>query len=75
MVATAKIGPTGYADTWGILWEDFPYMEYRGGYSGSFDSKEQAEEYARNVTASFNKSVIVVEIPNVAEEYARTVNS
>lgn len=42
----AAIAPTGYG-SFGIWWADFPAMERRGGYSGPYRSREDAERSAR----------------------------
>lgn len=41
----AIVAPTGYG-TWGIWWRDFPAMERRGGYSGPYNTAQEAEEGA-----------------------------
>ena len=59
-MAKAKVGPTGYG-SWGILWEDFPYMERRGGYSGPFKTLEDAERKALEIMAFYEEPVQKIE--------------
>ncbi len=64
-MAKANIGPTGYG-TWGILWEDFIYMERRGGYSGPFDSRDDAAQRAREIANSYDEpNLVIVDIATV----------
>jgi len=51
-MAIAKIGPTGYG-SWGILWEDFPPMEERGGYSGPMETLEEACRKAKLIVDTY----------------------
>jgi hypothetical protein len=41
----AMVGPTGHG-TFGIIWRDFPAMERRGGYSGPYNTLEDARQAA-----------------------------
>ncbi len=64
-MAKAKIGPTGYG-SYGILWEDFPYMEARGGYSGPFDTQDAAQQRANEIAVAFDHPLTI--------EFVDTVN-
>jgi hypothetical protein len=44
----AIIAPTDVATTFGIFWEHAPAMERRGGYSGPYSTREEAEQGARD---------------------------
>lgn len=44
----ATIGLTKQG-TYGILWAEFPYMESRGGYSGPFNTREEAVLRAKEI--------------------------
>jgi len=64
-MATAQIGPTGYG-TYGIIWKDFPAMERRGGYSGPFDSRDEAVTKAREIMTYYEEITQDIEdIPTV----------
>ena len=39
----AIIGSTGHADSFGVLWRNAPAMERRGGYSGPYDKRQDAD--------------------------------
>ncbi|KKL83153.1 hypothetical protein LCGC14_1977600 [marine sediment metagenome] len=64
-MAKAKIGPTGYG-TFGIRWEDFPYMQTRGGYSGPFNTQDEARERATLIAESHGETLTI--------EFIETVN-
>ena len=55
----ATIAPTEYG-TFGIWWSDFEAMERRGGYSGPYHTREEAEESARSWGEHFECPVRVV---------------
>ncbi len=42
----AIIAPTDVGDTFGIFWQNAPAMERRGGYSGPYKTREDAEASA-----------------------------
>ena len=50
----AIIGSTGHADSFGVLWRNAPAMERRGGYSGPYDKRQDAEAGARSWAASWD---------------------
>jgi hypothetical protein len=61
IMARAIIGKTAY-DSFGIIWRDFPYMERRGGYSGPFATRHEAEQRAREWTDMiFDGSSLTIE--------------
>lgn len=59
-MAKAIIGPTGCGGV-GILWEDFPAMEERGGYSGPFDTMGQARSRAFVIATHYGAWLLDVE--------------
>lgn len=62
----ALIGPTGYG-SFGILWRNAPALATRGGYSGSFDTLQAAEERAVDI-ALFHEGAV----PSIS--YVENVN-
>ena len=64
-MAIAKIGPTGYG-SFGILWEAFPIMERRGGYSGPFRTQDEAQQRAGEIAETYDEPLTV--------EFISTVN-
>ena len=56
----AVIAPTTMGTTYGIWWFDFEAMERRGGYSGPYPSREEAEAGA-NSWADYWDAPITIE--------------
>ena len=54
----AVIAPTGFG-TFGIWWSDFEAMERRGGYSGPYKTREEAESGARAWSDTFESPITV----------------
>lgn len=54
----AVIAPT-VVGTYGIWWRDFEAMERRGGYSGPYRTREEAEEGARAWADHFECPVVI----------------
>jgi len=50
-------------DTWGIEWQGFPALEQRGGWSGPYNTPEEAEASARVWIDSYGleESAVVIE--------------
>ena len=57
----ALIGPTGYPDSYGIVWRNAPAMERRGGYSGPYGTLLQAERGARDWADTFDVTDLTIE--------------
>lgn len=64
-IVQARIGPTGYDGTFGILWSDFPVGPGPGGYSGPFTTQQDAEARARAIADAYGYSLAVSFIPTV----------
>lgn len=56
----ATIAPTG-AGTFGIWWSNAPAMERRGGYSGPYHTRAEAEAGARIWMDSFDVQDFTIE--------------
>ena len=55
----ATIRPT-QAGTFGIYWSEFEAMERRGGYSGPYTTREEAEQGARSWAEHWDCPVTIV---------------
>ena len=62
----AVIHPTTLG-TFGILWYDAPAMERRGGWSGPYSSREDAEKSAREWLASWEVTDFTIEHSEAVE--------
>jgi hypothetical protein len=55
------IAPTDVGTTFGIFWQNAPAMERRGGYSGPYRTREEAEQGARDWLAHWDVTAFDIE--------------
>lgn len=61
IIAPAGLDAAGHPATFGIHWRNAPALERRGGYSGPYRSRAEAEQGAREWAEVYDVTELTIE--------------